>query len=168
MQKTVFGFSAADRRPVRTWYWLLLVPLIVWMAREVLHAPPPLATLAVYDATLARRLELIRPTGRAHGGPYVRVAVDAGVYRIDDICVPFALNCTLAPELSALDAGDRIRIWSAGERIWQMGRAGDDRPLVAYSKVVRAYDRNRLVVAVLIVVLVGLFTWRWRAAHVDR
>jgi hypothetical protein len=168
MEKTILDVPVRRQRSVRGWYGWLLLPLLVWMAHESLLSPPPLATLAVDDATLVRPLELIHPTGKGHGGPYVRVVLDAGTLRIDNICMPFALACRLPPDVAALASGGRVRVWHAGERIWQLARPGHAESLVAYASIVHAYDRNRFWIAVLIVLVTGIVWWRWRVERQER
>ena len=164
-EKRVFGLPAASRRPVRGWYVALLLPMLVWMAHQALVAPPSLAELVVHEATLAQPLEFVWPSGRGHGGPYVIVTLDDGTYRIDNICMPFAWDCALTPSLAALKHGDRLRVWSHDQRIWQLAREDDNEPRVAYVTIARAYNRNRFWIGIMIFVVAAVFWWRWRTSR---
>jgi hypothetical protein len=137
---------------------------IVRVARE----PPKFDALSSHDAVLQDRVEVQHYTGRrSMRGPYAILKIDGARATIENLC--FLWHCELSPALAALHGGDRLRVWTSGNEIWQVNHDGE--LLLDYRQALDAHDRSATrqewVYAALALALAATMAWvflRRRAA----
>jgi hypothetical protein len=115
-----------------------LVALALYNLVRVMQAPPGFDALWLHDAVLDAPISVERHTGRrSMRSPYAILEVQGKHATIENLC--FLWHCELPPALAALRAGDRVRIWIAGDEIWQLEYDGEH--LLTYDQALDAHER---------------------------
>jgi hypothetical protein len=93
--------------------------------------------------------------------PYAVLNFDGKRATIENLC--FLWHCALSPALAALDTGDRVRVWTDGNEIWQVNHDGE--LLLDYRDALeahrRAATRQEWVNGAFLAALVAILAWLW-------
>lgn len=153
----------ANRTLKRSHAILIATMLVALAVFNLVRAPreaPKVDTLSSRDAVLQEPIVVEQATGRRSlRGPYAILKMNGTRATIENVC--FIWDCRLSPALAALRAGDHVRVWMAGNRIWQLNHDGE--LLLDYRQALDAYRRSAVrqewVLGALALGIVATLAW---------